>query len=319
MAVGIRYTNSFMNFLDGGTSELLLVQLDSETIDPGIQNMQNHQTGIPDRGFIAAGPTRPMISADTYEIARFLGKVNPRTGLAIETGGDDIETLNIYFAQKRNLGDRAGAGDHYFVTVQYGLVVPQRLSVRTGEEAKLTFAVYPIVTSDSAAPYYPISDDENLLTTSLPPFEKFTLGPISIAGTLIEDARSFDLDFGLEIEVEHEGGSIYPKFVGIKRRLPVATIGSRDLRRYFSAQAGELQGGTATVVYLRKKAEGGNVIANATAEHISFTFPASKSKIDAGQISISSTNETAETSIQMYPQKPSASDIFSVNTATAIT
>ncbi len=89
-------------------------------------------------------------------------------------------------------------------------------------------------------------------------------------------------DFGIDIIKHGSSGLVFPLFTGIQTRRPRFTIGTNDITALLDiGLEGTAQTATDSVVYLRKITENGARVADATAEHISFT-------IDDGMIWVTS-------------------------------
>ena len=100
-------------------------------------------------------------------------------------------------------------------------------------------------------------------------------------------------------------------------RKPKITIKTTDVISLSTfGLSGVAQGGTDSVIYLRKVAEGGARVQDGTAEHISFT-------VDEGMITVTGIDandgEVANSTIEITPTFDGKNDILAIGTAVAIT
>jgi len=254
---------------------LYAVQIGS-TLLGGI-TQQRVQTGTEVRGEATSGEVynrtqsitaqKPSANFTTLAIATALDAV----GLT----GVDIAGLsgylNFYAQQHADGGTRAGAGSHRKYTIRKGIIVPRLLQVSHQQDATIAYDV--TVTYDGVNDPITITDSVSL-PTGITDAERFTLGPIRIGNIALAQARSFEIDFGITVQSEGAESSIWDTFASIVTIAPRLTLRGIDIEWFKAANIpllGKAAIHTDTKIYLRKRASGGTYVADAVAQHISFT------------------------------------------------
>jgi hypothetical protein len=235
---------------------------------------------------------RPRLTFTTNAVAAALDKA-ALVGLDISTLSTGLHLI----AQKHaDGGTRTAGATHRKYTLNDGLLFPTRLTCQHGGDAELEYEV--IATYDGSNDPIVIADSQ-ALPSGLDDAERFTLGSMTIESVTFDHLRSFELDFGLRVEAEGSDSDIWPTIVTIIEILPVIRLRGVDIEWAKAANVpliGLAATHTNTAIYLRKRADGGTFVADATAEHIKFTA--------AGYATIETVfdaqgNETGETELVM--------------------
>lgn len=292
------------------TSAGQINQIADHSIDPGVETVILRGDGVVDPRFAAVMAQRPMLSFTTTAIARALGYAGI-SGLGISG-----TTLDLYLQQYQDVGTRLSGANSVRARVSKGLLVPQRLTARSGRAAVLSYQVYAASSDGTTAP---LAIAKSQTMPSVSAFDQaFTVGPASINGTTVEAVRELEIDFGMAVRVLEPGdGDVYPTFVCLMERRPTVTLRTTNVHLLDSAELGQwvAQGGTDSLVYLRKIDRNGTRVANGTAEHVRFS-------IDDGIVTArpfsSEDNNEAMIELLIEPIYDGTNDVIAVNTATAI-
>ena len=144
----------------------------------------------------------------------------------------------------------------------------------------------------------------------------WVLGPISVNGTPLSGVQSVTIDFGLTEVTRSSDGEVYATFAALMTRSPRISL-TTDKATYLATAGitGVAQGDTDSVVYLRKVASGSTRVADATAEHISFT-------IDAGMIQPGASNfmldQAGAAAMDIIPVFDGSNAVLVIDTTAAI-
>ena len=158
-----------------------------------------------------------------------------------------------------------------------------------------------------------VSDSRPEIT---PADQAFTTGPVKINGTVLEGIQRISVNFGLQLKIIGGSGCPFPEFIAIQARQPKITIQSTHVD--FATESGMglyvPQNSTDSLVYLKKIAQGGVRVADATTEHISFS-------IDDGMVTITEASGDqggGAINVLIEPTFDGTNAILAVSTATAI-
>ena len=152
------------------------------------------------------------------------------------------------------------------------LVFPQRLSAVGRDDADLSYETR--ITHDGSANDAIIVTDGVSLPVAASDNERFALGPVTVESVSLTHLRSFELAFGLTVETEGDGSSIYDTFASIATIQPIITLRGIDIEWLHSTNIpwlGKAATHTNTAIYLRRRASGGSFVADGQAQHIKIT------------------------------------------------
>ena len=179
--------------------------------------------------------------------------------------------LNM-FAQKRlDGGGRASGATHRRYQMLKGIVAPGVLSVAHREDATLSYQAVaawdttndPLIESDSVA-----------LPTGLVDDERYTLGKVTIGGTVYAGLRGVEVNFGVTIAAESSDSDIWPTQVTIAQTAVIITLSGIDVEWLKAAnipRKGRAATHANTILYLKRYKASGDYELDATAKHIKVT------------------------------------------------
>jgi hypothetical protein len=273
-------SNKYTDFaleIDTGTSAFIQGILD-QSLDPGLQELLEGGSGFVYNMFGAIKSGAPAGKVSTTDIKRILDAV----GVAGMTISDEA-LVTMYFMARANGAtlSAADSGKHQSALISNGMLIPRTLSADHQGTAKLDLDI--IATTDGVID--PITYTHNAdLPAAIQAAGVYTLGPIKLNTTVVEGVSNVNLDFGLTANAEGRDSDIFPSFVSVEKIQPVLTVSTQhvDLAGTLTME-GKHYTSSQVVIYLRKRAEGGTFVADATAEHIKITL--GKCLVFAGQIS----------------------------------
>ena len=258
---------------------------------------------------------KPVATFSSFNIAAMLGQVG--------AGGLDIETLsaglNLYARKYIEASVPAATAVHRKFTATNGIILPRRLSVDHQGDASLD--IEALFTSTDGATNPLAIDDTTISVPGVTDAERFTLGPLTLAGQALGDMQSLEIDFGLGAETEGGDSDLWPTFSSIQTWVPTITIVTANVPSIASAvipPEGIDYTHANTIFYLKKRTndEDGFEL-DATAEHVKFTA-GGLARVE-NLFSGSSGNESAQIGIVMHCTFDGTNDPLTVDTASAIT
>ncbi len=283
----------------------LLDQLTDFSVDSGLEQFILNVDGGVDPMFSAIKSLMPKVDLTTNAIATALGLAGMNAA--------SITSASFFFQQLADGGTRQSGSNHLRIDATKGMIFPRTLSAGHNEPAELSYEILCLSDSGGA----PLTATKNQALSGSPSVDQlYVVGPVNINGTTLSGVQSIKIDFGINEKVLGSDGEVYPSFAGIMTREPKITIVSFDMDQLADLGIdGDAQGATDSVFYLRKVAEGGTRVADATAEHISFT-------VDAGHIGVKTGDgkpgDPATMTLEITPTYDGTNDILVVDTATAI-
>lgn len=259
MALSALYTLAAVNC--AGTT---ICGITDDNIETGITLFEIGADGSVNLKHVGVDTVMPVINFTTMEIAKALD-VTGMGGAAISSNAV------LYLQQCTQDGTRKASTDHVTATIAAGFVQPVSISAPSnGGKATMSVAIHARSTDGSTAPIAYATGATYGLTVS--ESEGFVAGPVSLNGSALAGVQNTNLDFGVSVGKQTADGEIYPTFLWVQEQKPRITIETLDptvVNTY--GVTGTAQGSSDSVVYLRKVAKNGTRVANATAEHISFT------------------------------------------------
>lgn len=310
----------FQAMVFGGTGAFNLIQCTNRTIDPGNKTMVNRGGGDPVASWISMLEADPIISSETTEIARFGTNVNYLAGKAVDSAGSGITSLDVYYSHLENFAARKSGSNHSKIgSITKALVCPKQISVRQGGEATASFDIVCCSSNGTAAPWTYAGSQSLSVTPDVT--EKFTMGPIKENTTQLDGTLGWTFDFGCELKVLKDGGSIYPTWASIITNTPTFKIPTNDTTYLSSVgSVGRITSSTLDfyLTKLTNRMTGGVArVANATAEHVKFRIPSGQALITCGPAT-GSNNQVAELELTVQPVTSSGT-FLTISYASAIT
>lgn len=218
--------------------------------------------------FIALQRCRTVGNLQSKSVAALLAQSTLLgASIASMSGG-----LKLYGYKAVDGGLRAGATSHRKFTVNKGLLVPRPITVTHPDDAVMSAEIacayngtnLPIVETDSQS-----------VPSGLTDAERFGIGPVTLESVAISQITSLTIDPGVTYELVGSDGDEFETFVWVPRVTPRITIRSTNILEMASGSipyVGLALTHANTAVYLRKRALGGQWVADETEEHIKFTL-----------------------------------------------
>lgn len=211
----------------------------------------------------------PQIRLSSTDIAAVLGIVSPTVGLDID---DDLWTIPY---NVRAIGSTfASTLAHTVLTGADAFVVPRQVSVTQGGNAQIDLMVMIESNDLLGNPGFdaPVTAATGQTLAAQAFNALWTQGPATVNGSDVGGVVGMTVDFGIQaVPLDKADGELYPKAHSIRARNPSITIDVVNVDA-LATFAEHLLPMTAFVGYLRKRSPGGSFVADATGEHISFTF-----------------------------------------------
>lgn len=177
-------------------------------------------------------------------------------------------TITIPAIKRADMATFSSGSDHYALSGTKGMVVANSFSASDTGAATAEVEVIFLSTDGATAP---VSESATASLAAEAFAGLYSLGPVSINGTLVDCARSMNISTGVRIEPEFCNGNNYAITAFNKPPItPSITVEGPGLGQFLGAIGGWTTG-TALVGYLRKRTTAGFVADN-VAEHIKFSF-----------------------------------------------
>lgn len=228
--------------------------------------LRARSAGEVDPLFTAIQSQTPGWEAESGEIKRVLDAIGI-SGLAISS------TATMFLKQVTQKGDRTAAGTsvHTSLAIASGMICWNRIQARGVEPATVSLQIAAIY-NGSVDPV--VATNDTTLSGTPAADEHWTVGPISLNGTVYAGIQSVSIDLGISLFLKASDGEQWPTFVAIQTRNPVVEFTTDDPKAWglYGLNGVALSSGS---VYLRKFAANADRVAVATQEHIGFSLPAS--------------------------------------------
>lgn len=248
---------------------VLIDQVEEFQIDTDVNELIKSANGQVDPRFVALMGQAPKVTWTTSALARALAKIGIG-GYAI----DDDDQAVFFLQAMVEGGSRAGATSHLKITLNEGIQVPRTLQAAQNGIATIGYEAFS--TYDGTNDPIVLLTDQSL-TGSPTVDELFTVGPVVLNGTLLDDIQEITVDFGIGELIKSANGQVWPEFSGIMGRQPTITIRTGDaLVINTTGLAGTAQDATDSLVYFRKLKEGASRVADNDAEHIKISLDAGR-------------------------------------------
>lgn len=254
----------------------------------------------------------PAAAGETSDLKAFLDECGV-TGMLVDA---DVTHPGVVMSFRKydQGGTRVAVGtaEHWTATVTNGILVPRTLSASHQGSATLTYELFPFETTSDAPVTYAETDTLDSVTPTVD--EVHTVGKVDISGTQFQGVKSFSLDFGINVVTEGGDSDVYPTFAYISSISPRISLVVDHIDDTATLTEDGFYDATGTIVYLRKRAEGGTFVADGTAEHIKITV--GKCRLEAGAIS----GDPKSMAVTITPwDTPGGTAPIAINTASAIT
>jgi hypothetical protein len=241
----------------------------------------------------------PVASWTTSDLATMLAGIDIGTGLCLSSS-----TITIPWAVQTCAGD-AGSGGHYVISATAGFAMVQSISARQGDTATAQVECCLLSSTGHATPATSVVNGSLASQTFV---SEFRLGLTKINSTTVTGVTGVQINPGVSYEKRTNDGGTYPThtFLGEVNPTIDLTFENQAVANTYGPIFAVMTNG---YVYLRKKTEGGTVVADATAEHIGISFGGGTITVEQ----VSGQGRTpAEVTLRLHGLQ------LSVNTATAI-
>lgn len=198
------------------------------------------------RSMVYASPT---FSVTTPALGIALGAIGMRP-IAISSYVDGFLSKHV------GTGVAGGTTPHSKIRFSGGLIVPRRLSAQQGGAASLDFEVIATSANGTTAPHSLITGVDLPASQTK---ELFTLGQLTI-GDQVVGMESFELDYGLDVQVLPSDGDVYPRTVVTMGANPTFSVTAHDVGVLDSANFQQGMNRTEdTTITLAKLGDGGTL------------------------------------------------------------
>lgn len=253
-------------------------QILSQNIDPGLTEMLESGDSSLDNGHVSASNQAPTIRFSTSAIAKALDATG--VGGLVIAAEETATSVDLYF-RKRVLGSGFASGsEHLKMTVNLGVLVPVTVSGTHPDRAEIEYMLH-VLYDGSNDPI--LLDKEQTLPDLSPAISNIhTIGPWWVNNTKLIGMRSLTVNFGLNVATKASDGDVWPTSGYIESRGASMTGQTTDLEILDRTDGvgilGTVQTGGEFAIraFLRKKVKGGQVLIDATAEHIRFSVAVSR-------------------------------------------
>lgn len=295
-----------------GSSAFSIDGVDPQQVDFGTEVTLLYAAGAVDPTRAAVLKVQPKISFTATDIKAMLDAGIWLDGFAIPQS-TTYTTVDVYATKSVESSVRATSTNQMRYRVTTGIIIPRTLTAQQGQAAKLACDIIPVFDGTNAV----IIPATGVSLPATPLIDEcWTLGPASFNGTELDGLQGWTLNFGIEEELIFASGEVYPRRVHIKKRRPTIEFDLKDESAAVTyGISGTAQGSTDSVFYLRKMTDNSVPVANATAEHISFT-------IDDGILTVGQWGGGNDAShagkLMLNPKWDGSNAIIVKNTAVAI-
>ena len=275
LAYGFRLHNEDM------ADAVMVSALSAQEAQTGTEVLNDVDAGSPHPRHVAIVAQRPQATATPKDLAVAFGLVGSE-GSPIKAGivetvlrpGLDFFQLSI----DPTTGKPFTTEVHRRINIQRGILVPQQLSCEHQADATLDLAAFAIADpeDDGEIGEEPLHSFADVAApTGLAGGERWTIGPVSVAGETIDCNLRVEVDFGITIETEGCNSDIHDPSLFIASIQPQITIRGKNIKKFVSATIplkgkGATHANTSIMLRKRLQTEAG-FVADATAEHIELT------------------------------------------------
>ncbi|MBN46298.1 MULTISPECIES: hypothetical protein [unclassified Methylophaga] len=297
----------------GTTNDVFLDQILNQSHNFNQSIIKMMSDGAADPTFSAVGKLNSDIRFSTSKVATALSK-GGISGFVIDSD-ETNPGAEFYLQQHQPGGTRKTGSTHMKATLANGILVPMSLSAGSEEMARMEFMAVGVYDGTNAPISYTAS--QALPADTLTVDQMFFSGPVNINGTQFEGVQSFNVDFGVNLNRRGGDGLPYDTFVNIANRVPIIKFTTLDVEKAMTLVGANGVGHTNDncEYYLRKAANGGTRVADATEEHIKLT--SYKGTILVKELSGDS-GEIIGAEVEVHPVYDGTNAVIAVNTASAI-
>jgi hypothetical protein len=286
-------------------------QIESSSVAVGLAEALNYGSGAVSPRFAGIMAQQATVTLSTTGIKKALTACPLLTGIA-------LTDADLYFQQIAQGATRESGAKSLRARTELGLGVVRTLAVQHGGFAMLDIELHGRSTDGIVSPL--TIEKEQTMPADARLEEKFTLGPVSIAGTALTGVQSVSLSTGIALNMGASDGEVFSTFIGIMAVEPRITITTVNPEPIADVTIGQFRSAKQTTnttsFYLRKMLHGGTRVPVATAEHIKFTV--SEGLVMARTLGGSDRGAVIE-EFEIVPIDDGTNATVIVNTAIAVT
>jgi len=243
--MGSKYTISAVK-----QSTTLLTAIQNSRLNIGMEQLANAGSGAVEPTHISIAKIEPRLTFDTLAIKTALAGLGGKNGVA-------MSNLTFWLQKLISGGARGGVLTHTKVVAASGSLIPVQIGASIHQAAIIGYEATP-VSSDGVASPLAYTPSQSLEANQNQVGEVYTLGPVSINGTELEDIEAWTLNFGLKLLINYKTGAIYPDFSGTISGNPYFTLSTSDLDKFASwGLSGVIQTATDSTFKLDNQILGG--------------------------------------------------------------
>lgn len=240
-----------------------------------------------------------------------------RAGTQSVAIGSNPASVILFFRSRAAGGSNAAgnAGTHVSCTIAAGMLVPRRISARSGGNASMDVEVFG--SNSSGTDPFAYSNSANLPGNTPGVAQVWTIGKVVLNSTVLDGLESIDVDFGVGVGIEARDSDVFPSFVYVTGQRPTIRVKGVHIDQLAGAAItadGFYYTAAQVVFYFRARAEGGTFVADGTASHIKFTL--GKCRVDP--IGIEGDPKNVDLLITPWLDTGGPTNPIAVNTASAI-
>lgn len=241
-----------------------LKQVMSSAFNANVNVIAGSASGAPDPSDYFIEETMPVAAFETFDVAGGLGILSITAGLYVAAG-----TITVPWNQRTNGGTFASGSAHFRINGTDALIVPTTISANQGDEGVgMGIAVHFLSTTGFAVPVT-LSTAQALASQSFN--AQYAFGPAYYGGSNVPECVGWAVNPGIVVEKSTTDGGIYPTRAYIVLRRPTIDLIFEDFDALSSF--GVMHGAmTSAAVYGRKRSGSSTFVADATAEHLKFSF-----------------------------------------------
>lgn len=205
----------------------------------------------------------PRASFASMDIGGVIGALSMSAGLNIASG-----TITLPYRARAGGGTFAAGSSHTSINGTDGFLYATSFAANQDDDG--ASCNLDLIFKSSNGITAPVTFDVADSVISTAETSVYALGPASINGTAIAGVTGVTVNTGIEIEAKRYNGSQYPQLIYIRAQRPSIDLQFESLEAIgnFGAAFTVM---TAAAVYFRKRS-GIGYVADATAEHVKFTF-----------------------------------------------
>lgn len=248
--------------LPGGAE---IVQLNSVEPNANLNELIAHASGDPLPSFTGVMDAAPGLSFETTQIKDILDAVSTLGVIANYSGSN----LDVEYREGQTGGTRIAIASttHLRGRCTNASLCFESLSAQQSQAASLRGRLY-FLSSDGIT--NPITWTDGVAVTGTAKVQHmYTLGPVKINGSMIGGGQSMEWDNRLTIDEARSDGEVFPTYHDVETYMTQVIYRSRNTALLSTFR--DPTPITSWTSFLRKKKSNGDLVANATEEHIALS------------------------------------------------